>query len=163
MKPRGVEEILQILEAMRQAETAMSVLYRVCARRWPEDSSLWLSLSSDEVKHSENVKILSDIIREKICSGTSFQYNRHFTVNSVQSFISGVTETAERVRQNKISKKKTLAVVFDIECAALERAYSQLVKTDDVEYQSIANVIDIETQLHRDKIKKKINEAKKVR
>lgn len=161
MKPQGIEEVLKILKVMRQAETAMSVLYRVCAKRWSEDANFWLSLSDDEVNHSGNVKILSDIIREKISSGANFQYKRHFTVNSVQSFISGVTETAERVKQGNISKEKMLAIAFDIECAALERSYSELVKTDDIIYQSIANAIDIETQLHRDKIKKKMEGIQK--
>ncbi len=58
MRPRSVEELLQVLKAMQEVEIAMSVLYKICAKKWEQDSEFWLSLSNEEVKHSENVKTI---------------------------------------------------------------------------------------------------------
>lgn len=161
MKTHNINELLQILEAMRQAELAMSVLYKICAKKWGEDSEFWLNLSKDEIHHSENVKMLSIIIQEKIGTQVNFQPFRPFTLNSVQSFISGTMDSAERVRHDKISKKSALAIALDVERSAIERKYAELVKTDDIEYKTISTSIDNETQIHRDKIEKKLAEQTK--
>ncbi len=160
MRPHSVEELLQVLKAMQGVEIAMSVLYKICAKTWQQDSEFWLSLSNEEVKHSENVKMLSHIIRDRIGSEANFQSHRPFTLNSVQSFVSGIIDAMEKVRQGNISKKRMLAIALDIERSALERRYSELVKTDDVEYQTISKSIDTETQIHRDRIEKKLKEYK---
>ncbi len=66
----------------------------------------------------------------------------------------------EKVRQGNISEKRILAIALDIERSLLERKYSELVKTDDIEYQTISKSIDTETQIHRDRIEKKLKEYK---
>jgi hypothetical protein len=161
MKARGLKELLQVLKGMEEVEIAMSVLYKICAKRWEEDSEFWLSLSGDEVKHSQNVKKLAKIIHDRIGSEVSFRSHRPFTLNSVKSFICGIIDAMKRVKEGNVSKKRMLAIAFDIERSALERRYSELIKTDDVEYQSISKTIDTETQTHRDKIKKKLKEYQK--
>ena len=161
MKTHNINELLQTLEAMRQVELAMSVLYKICAKKWAEDSQFWLNLSEDEINHSENVKMLSNLIHNKIGTQVNFRSHRPFTLNSIQSFISGVMDSAERIRHEKISKKRALAIALDVERSLLERRYSELVKTDDVEYQTIATAIDTETEIHREKIEKKLAEQTK--
>lgn len=160
MRPRNLEELLEVLKAMSQFEIAISILYKICAQKWQEDTDFWLSLNEDEIKHSENVKKLASIIKDRIGSSSTFRYNRPFTLNSVHSFVNGVMEIVERVRNEDISKKKILAIALDIENSALERRYSQLVKTDDIEYQTISKTIDDETLTHRNKIREKLAEQK---
>ena len=161
MKARSINELLEILKAMEQMETAMSVLYKFCAKKWKEDSDFWLGLSKDEVKHSENVKTLARIIRDRIDSQVNFRSHRPFTLNSVQSFISGIMDTAEKIRHDNLPKKRVLVIALDTERSALERKYSELVKTDDIEYQTISKLIDTETETHRDKIENKLAEENK--
>ena len=155
MKPCNLEELQEALKIMAQLETAVSILYKICAKKWEEDGDFWLSLSNDEIKHSENVKKLADIITN---SETTFLHNRPFTANSVQSAINGIMKTIERLKSEDISKKKMLSIALDIENSMLERKYSEIVKTNDIEYQTISKIIDEETKTHRDKIKQKLAE-----
>jgi len=158
MKPYNLEELQEVLKIMAQCETAISILYKLCSQTWKED--FWLSLNKDEIKHSENVKKMAEIIRNRLGSEATFLYNRPFTVNSVQSAINGIMETIERLKSEDISKKKILSIALDIENSALERKYSEIVKTNDIEYQAISKTIDEETRAHRDKIRKKLEEQK---
>ncbi len=158
MKPRNLEELLEVLKVMEQFEISISILYKICSQKWQKDADFWLSLNKDEIKHSENVKELADIIKNRIGSKATFLHNRPFTISSVQSAINGAIETAERVKNEDIPQKKVLAIALDIENSALERKYSELIKTDDIEYQTISKTIDEETKTHRDKIEKKLAE-----
>jgi hypothetical protein len=160
MKPYNLEELQEVLKIMAQCETAISILYKLCSQTWKEDEDFWLSLNKDEIKHSENVKKMAEIIRNRLGSEATFLYNRPFTVNSVQSAINGIMKTVERLKNEDISKKKILSIALDIENSALERRYSEIVKTNDIEYQSISKTIDEETRAHRDKIRKKLEEQK---
>lgn len=158
MRPHSVKELLQLLGAMAEAEIFMSELYRACAQEWEKESQFWLSLSKEEVKHSENVRKLADIISERVGHQRDFQFHRPFTLNSVRSFVSGIRDNSEEVTQGNISEKRMLAIALDIERSLLERKYSELIKTDDVEYQTISMSIDTETNIHRDRIEKKLKE-----
>lgn len=160
MISRNLEEILEVLKIMAQCETAISILYKLCAKRWEEDKDFWLSLNKDEIKHSENVKKLAEIIKNRLGSEATFLYNRPFTVNSVQSAINGIMKNVERLKNEDISKRKILSIALDIENSALERRYSEIVKTNDIEYQTISKTIDEETKVHRDKITGKLTEEK---
>lgn len=160
MRPHGVKELMKVLEAMAEAEMAMAELYKTCAQLWEQESNFWLSLSNDEVKHAENVRKLAHIIHNRLGSKATFQFYRPFTLNSVQSFVSGVTDAMARIKQDNVSEKRMLAIALDIELSALERRYSELVKTDDIEYQTISKTIDNETKIHRDRIEGKLRDQK---
>jgi hypothetical protein len=156
MKPCNLEELLELLKIMAQFEISISILYKLCSGKWREDADFWLSINKDEIKHSENVKKMADILKKRIGSGAIFKYNRPFTINSVQNAINNVMQTIERVKKEELSPQKILSIAWDIENSALERKYSEIVKTDDIEYQTLSATIDEETQMHRNKIEAKL-------
>ncbi len=160
MKARDIKELLHILETMAEAEMVMAELYKACAETWKQDSEFWSDLSREEIQHAQNVKKLSDIILKKMDSEASFKHHRPFTLNSIQSFIASVVDTMENVKQGKTSYVKILATAFDIERSLLECKYAELVKTHDIEYQTLAAIIDEETKIHRDKIETKLKGCK---
>lgn len=155
-----MEELLELMKVMSQFEITISILYKICSQKWCEDADFWLSLNKDEIKHSENVKKMAGIIKNRLGPQATYLHHRHFTINSVQSAIKNVMQTIERVKKEDISPQRILAIAWDIENSALERKYSEIIKTDDIEYRTLSAIIDEETKMHRDRIETKLKEHK---
>jgi len=152
----STDELTKVLKAMVDVEVALADLYRACAQTWEGDAVFWSALSAEEIHHTESVRKLAGLIARKTDKEQRFEFHRPITVQSIQTFLAGIKQQAQRVRQGAISEKKMLAIALDIERSVMERKYSEIVKTDDVEYQTVASAIDDQTAAHVARLEKKM-------
>lgn len=158
----GLLHITGALEALRliaELELALADFYQACAAEEGETQSLWQSLEQEERHHAENIHRMEDIIAAR---PAEFAPRRPFNTAAVQTFISYVRATAERVRSGELSRADSthlLTLARDMEQSVLESKYSEILQTTDVEYQGLMRQIVAETVAHKGKIVARLSAA----
>lgn len=140
-----LETIQQVLKLMGEAELAMAELYQTCADAWPEDNGFWKKLAAGECEHSANMRRMGEIIALKF---DRFQLNRPINPVGIRTFISGIRSNIDRVKSGAIPKRNMLFIARDIENSILEIKYNELVRSDDVEFNTLIKRIVDETHSH---------------
>ena len=91
----------------------------------------------------------------------SFEVYRKFSPVAVKRVISSVKNNIESVRNNEFSELKALYIARDIEQSVIERKFTEIVKTRNIEYQNLEKEIISQTREHRNSIDKRILELNK--
>ncbi len=152
------EKITHILDAMIQFELCLSELYETCGRVSKEDETFWQNLSQAEISHSKNIKMMRGLLIEK---KERFQVGRpSFNLVALNTAMAGIKDNIKRVSQGEVTQEKTLIMARDIEQSVLESRYAEIIKTDDVEYQTLMRGILTQTNEHRQAIQKAIDDLK---
>ncbi len=100
---------------------------------------------------------MEEIIQRK---PSYFEVGKPLNPIGVNTAISGLKNIIERLEAGEYSYEQMLITTRDIEQSVLEAHYAEIVKTTDVEYQSLMQSIISETQEHRGLIQKKLNDVK---
>jgi hypothetical protein len=145
------------MDVMVQYELLLDELYRKCAGAWPQDADFWLGIARQEVHHAENIKAMQEIIKRK---PSYFEVGKPLNPIGVNTAISGLKNNIKRLEAGEYSYEQMLITARDIEQSVLEAHYAEIVKTTDVEYQSLMQSIITETHEHRGLIQKKLNDVK---
>jgi len=154
MSAVDVKTITKIVESMIQFELSLSDFYAKCAETWNEERTFWRILASEEVRHAENIQKMLDIITHK---PERFEIGRPFNLIALNTARAGITENMKRLSKREISHEKILIMARDIEQSILESHYAEIVKTTDVEYQTLMRDILSETYKHKKIIQDKID------
>jgi hypothetical protein len=157
MNKMSLDNILIILEAMIQYEMGLSELYETCAGVSKEDGELWRSLSGAEIHHADNIKKMTAILVEK---HDRFEIGRPFNIVALKTAMAGVKDTTGRISRGEFSRERMLISARDFEQSMLESHYTEIVRTDDLEYQTLMKNILSQTQEHKKAIQKAIDEVK---
>jgi hypothetical protein len=152
-----VEKITSVLEAMGQYELTLSDFYKQCAAIWPEDQSFWQNLAYAEIQHAENIQKMREIIKIK---QERFEAGRPFNAIALNTAMAGVKDNTGRLTSGAFSCEKMLIMARDIEQSILESHYAEIVKTADLEYQSLIRKILSQTYEHKNIIQGKIDAMK---
>ena len=158
MNITDIEKINKVLESMIQYELDLSDFYKQCADIWTEDQAFWQNLAHAEVKHAENIQKMREIIAKK---QERFELGRPFNPISLNTAMVGLKANARRLTLGAFSYEKVLIMVRDIEESVLESHYAEIVKTADLEYQTLMKGILSDTYLHKKTIQKKIDDLKR--
>jgi len=150
-----IEKIATVLDAMIQNELLMSDFYKHCAELWTEDQVLWNNLTLAEISHADNICKIKDIIVKR---PESFSIFRPFNLVAINTVMAGLKDNVRRLTAGDISREKALIIARDIERSILESNYGEIVKTDDIEYNTLLKDILSQTQEHKNMIQKKIME-----
>ena len=153
-----LKSIVALLKSMAQLELTVSRFYTVCAQVMDDEKVFWLGISGQEENHAKSLYRMYIIL---IARPERFEKDRVFNTTAISTFISGVTAHIERVQKGDLPKKSVLILARDIENSLLENKISEIVKTDDVEYQSLAKSIVSETDNHKGVIQEKIRQLEK--
>jgi hypothetical protein len=150
--------LFDVLKLMAENELAIAELYKTCALVWKEDSEFWLNLEKQEIKHANNINKMMEIISKKT---EHFEKSYPFNIVAIKTIMSYVKNNIEKIREGKLPRINALSIARDIEQSLMENKYNEIVKTDDIEYQTLVKEIITETAAHKDHIDKIINEMKK--
>lgn len=141
--------ILEMLKQMALFETKIAEMYGVCASTWKEDGSFWLDIWRDELRHARHIEQMIDIIRKK---PERFQAGRPFNVHALATVVKDIAKKTEMIKAGEIAKDQFLFIAQSFEQGYIEDRYGEIVKTDDVEYQTLMQEVVSDTQHHKDKI-----------
>lgn len=157
MTVTDVERITKVLESMIQYELILSEFYKQCADMWTEDQAFWQNLAHAELHHAENMQKMREIILKK---QEAFEAGRPFNPIAVNTAMTGLKENIRKITQGVFSREKILVLARDIEQSILESHYAEIVKTADIEYQTLMKNILSQTYEHRMMIQKRLDEIK---
>jgi hypothetical protein len=157
MNNADIEKLNKTMDSMAQYELLLSDLYQKCAETEPADKEFWLGIAHQEIHHAENIRAMQEIITRKL---SHFEADRPLNPIAVATAIAGLKDIIKRLTAGEYSYEKILIIARDIEQAVLEAHYSEIVKTSDVEYQTLMNDILNETHDHRKLIQDKLDEIK---
>jgi len=152
-----IDKITNVLEIMKLYELALSDFYKQCADIWEEDRAFWDSLAHAEVRHAENIQKMREII---ISKQRSFEVGRPFNLVVLRTALAGANENRKRMKEGAFSREQLLFLARDIEQSILESHYAEIVKTADIEYETLMKNILSQTYDHKMIIQKKINDLK---
>ena len=155
MIQKSSPNLISILKSIADFELATAELYRACSQVWDLDKEFWVAMQQAELKHSKNINRMTDIVCSK---PGDFTPGRVFTPAAVQTSIAGVKGNIQRLLKREIGRKNMFFIARDIEQSMLERNYSEIVKTNDAEFQSLIKEILSDTVSHREQLNKKIKE-----
>jgi len=157
MSTANLEKITTVLEAMIKYELTLFDFYKRCADIWTEDELFWRYLASAELQHSENIIKMREIITN---GQERFEAGRPFNSIALNTAMAGLKDNAGRLTSGAFSREKILIMARDIEQSILESNYAEIVKTKDIEYQTLMNAIISQTQVHKKIIQEKIEKTK---
>jgi hypothetical protein len=157
MNVDDVGKIVEVLEAIMQYELLLSDFYKCCADVWTEDEELWKNLSLAEIRHGNNIQKMKDIIVKK---QGSFTTARPFNLIALNTVSAGLKDNIRRLTLGDISREKALIIARNIEQSIIESNYVEIVKTDDIEYNTLMKDILSQTHEHKKIIQEKIEEIK---
>jgi len=152
----NLEKIIQILESMKQYELDLAAFYVMCADLWREDQAFWENLASAELRHSDNIQKIREIIVKK---REHFEIDRPFSTVALNTVFSGLKDNIKRIAEGEFSRKRILILARDIEQSVLESHYAEIVKSNDIEYQTLMKEILSQTYEHKVAIQKKIDDS----
>ena len=156
MKSRDPKSILELFGMMVKAELVIAKFYRTCAQIWEKDKKFWLSLEGDENLHAGNIRKMAKIVSEKF---DLFESYRPFNPVAMKTMITGIENNIHRLKNEEISEGNVLFIARDIEHSLIECKYDELVKTNDMEYQTLVKKIVSQTLAHHNKIEEKIEKT----
>jgi hypothetical protein len=145
--------ILDTLVLMRETERVVSEFYALCADTWPVDLQFWTKLSREELEHENNIARMHQIVSDK---PEHFEKGRPFNVFAVQTMITGIRNNIEKLKKGEIREDNAILIARDIEQSFIEFRYSEIVKTADIEYNTLVQKIVKETMQHKREIDHKI-------
>lgn len=161
MKVSGeLSGILEVLRQMSMFETKIAELYSTCALTWKDDCQFWLDIWRDEISHALYINNIIEIIVRK---PEVFNKGIPFNVLEVQAKVSSIMSTIEQIKKGQITKDKLLLIANGLENGYLEDKYSEIVKTDDMEYSILMQKVVDDTQKHKEKITRKIKETSRIK
>ena len=150
---RDLDQTLQVVRKLAEAELAVAMLYQECALVWKEDQNFWLGLVAEEKKHAKNIERMAQILSKK---PERFESHRPLNTVSVNTFIKGIKGNLARLKEKGIPELSMLFIARDIERALIETKYAEIIKTDDVEFNNLAEEIVLDTAHHKTLLDKKI-------
>lgn len=153
-----IEKITTVLKSMIQYELSLSDFYMQCGNTWKEDQAFWQNLARAEVGHAENIQRMQEIILKK---QEKFELGRPFNPIALNTAIAGIKDITGRLTSGAFSFEKILFTARDIEQSILESRYAEIVKTADLEYQTLMKGILSDTSEHKKIILEKIEGIKK--
>ena len=155
MEQSQLKTALETLTQMGHLELSLAELYQTYSQLWPEHKEFWMDMEKAEIKHSDNIDRMSEIISRR---PENFELGRSFSSGSIKSFISGIQSTIQRLKNNEIDKTKALFLARDLEQSYLESKYVEIIKTEDKESKPLMREIYADTVFHREYLNKMISE-----
>jgi hypothetical protein len=155
MSVADIEKLTKVMESMIQCELLLSDFYKHCADVWTDDQELWNTLAIAEIRHADHIQKMKDIVVRK---QESFALGRPFNLIALNTVAAGLKDNAIRLKLGGLSREKILIMARDIEQSVIESNYAEIVKTADVEYSTLVNVIIEQTYEHKKTISGKIAE-----
>lgn len=149
MNNQLVQNILRVLAGLEQLEKNVAQLYELAAQKWPVDADIWTGLSGDEIKHADCLKSMAAILEK---NPGYFEAGRPINIAAVNSSMAWISKAIDDITADKFDYRKMIFFARDIEQSILESKYSEILKTNNAEYNKLAKQVVGETVSHKKKI-----------
>ncbi len=138
----------QVLDAIREIELLIADLYRRFARFFPKDRELWEGLSRDEEGHAAAAAELKGLLAGAEAPKTVGRAN----IAALSTYKKGLEYHVHRLERGEINRTKALFTARDIEKTLVERAFYDLVQSDDPGFLAGRARVTGETKSHLEKL-----------
>jgi hypothetical protein len=155
---RDPKDIRQVMAVMAELELKVSEFYRECGDQWPQDKEFWSDLEKDEIAHSGILRKMADLFS---ASPERFEANRPYNTATISLAMAGVQSHLQKLKQGQIQAGNILFVARDLEQSLLETKPGEILKTADGEYGTLLREITSQTQTHKSRLQKRIEDLKK--
>jgi len=155
--PVSLQNLKEIMHMMAETELLIAELYRTAAETWKEDREFWLETVAEEEKHAYNINKMLAIVTLK---PERFELGRPFNKVAITTIKNGLEGNLDRLKKGQIIREKMLNLARDIEASLIEKSYGEIVRTNDVEYQSLVEEIVSDTFNHKKAIEERITALK---
>lgn len=150
-----LERIVDILEAMGKAELVLAKFYSTCAQMAEKDRESFLDIEKDEIKHSDNIKKIINIIK---ADPEYFEPGRTFSSTAISTLISGIEDNIQLIKNGELSGNRLLFTARSIEQSLIENKFFEIVKGYHEEFMKLLKEIVEETRSHKQKLDKMIQQ-----
>ena len=158
MKSGEVQSVVKVFKMLGQFEMGLFEFYRISIEHWGADSGFLVDFTRDEVLHAENIAEMADIVSRK---PERFGMARAFDVFSVSAAMAALKNNLQRLEKGELNKQQILSISRDMENWLLGFWYSNFLKTDDPEFQSLTKEVVLQTEAHKKTLEKKMAEMKR--
>lgn len=141
-----IEDIVDTLPFLEEAEKSVSEFYLLCAEAFPESRDFWLSMAASELRHAENIRKMSALIKKE---PKKYRAGYPFQPAAVRAFVLYLEGLVEKMKDGEIPREEVLSVAAGIENSAVELHYGEIVETHVEEFRLLAREIDGETAGHK--------------
>lgn len=144
---------VEILGFHAQYERSLSRLYKLFSKKMPE-LELWPYLVEEEIKHE--CWIMQMI--PKVVEGTIILKVLDYSAKFVREHTEMLNARIEQLKGEEIDLQKALRICVEYENYMLDRDFFGNLISDAPAIQSVIDKLIIDTENHRDEIKRAINE-----
>lgn len=152
---KSPEDILSVLEKMREHELSMAELYQTCSKVWPVDKEFWADMEQAEIRHAQHLEKMVKFLSER---PESFKWGRSLKPVAIETATSGIRLNINRLKKGALPLYKTLVTARDLDQSIIESKYGEVIKTDDIEFRSLMSEVVSDTRSHLDRLNRKIKE-----
>jgi len=152
----SLENILEVMDALKTNELLIGELYKQCSMQWPEDREFWSSTEQEEYTHAEYINDMKELLKS---NPAEYTIGRSFNKDAAATVKKWIEDIINKVKKGEISKIKMLYIARDLEQSLLESKFHELLDSSNIAYNTLANKITSETRQHLEKIKIKIKES----
>lgn len=138
------EQALSILMLIITVEEAIGDLYRVYAAGLPDKRDFWMRLQSDERLHAQWVRDLVVRVRK---DELTIREGR-FSPESFEALLAYIIQRTEEAKIRPPKPLEALTVAKDIESTIVERAFFEVLESDDPVLRQILRNLHLNTEAH---------------
>lgn len=147
---------LKILESLAQIELAVSELYAIYARKYPEHRDFWGELVREEKNHAELIRGLKAFIK----NGTVRFDHKRCAASAVETVFNLINERIEAARSRVTPLANALNSALQIEKNVIEKDFCSFFEGDNEEFRDKCATVTRETSQHRDKLIKMLDQIR---
>ncbi len=156
MKSAEAQKIKKLLKMLAQFERGLFQFYSTAMDHYGTGSEFLVQIIQDEVLHAENVSQMADRL---VTSPEKFEKGRPLNASSISSALAGLKSNQQRLEKGDLTAREILSTARDMEVWLLGVKYPEIVKTKDVEYQTLVREIVGQTDEHKKLLGGKLQEV----
>ena len=157
---RNPKDIYRVMGMMAELELKFSEFYRECGDSWKQEKEFWSTLEKDEVSHAQCMRKMADIL---LARPEHFEENRPFNPVTLAVALEGIQSNLQKLKKGELRGMNLLFIARDMERALLESKPGEILKSKDMEFQDLLQVIVSQTDSHKRRLDEKIEEVKRSR
>ena len=156
MKSAEAQRINKVLKMLAQFERGLFEFYSTAMDHYGSGSEFLVQIIQDEVLHAENVTQMADRL---VTNPDKFEKGRPLNVSSISSALAGLKNNQQRLEKGDLTAREILSTARDMEVWLLGVKYPEIVRTKDVEYQTLVREIVGQTEEHKKLLGRKLQEV----
>jgi len=140
---------IKIFDQLIHQEMAISELYDVFSKQFPEHASFWKELSLAEIRHA---KLLKDLKEATNRDQFSFDEGK-LSVTTLNAYLNRLDAVLRKAKNGDFTLKTALSCAVDYESSLVERKVFSLFGSSNKKFNEVLEILQSETEKHVDFIK----------